>query len=80
MKIDYNKKENTINENERGLSIFRDFFFYLQQNHLVYECKVDSFNFDNKKMLKWKSTGIFNYSDYYSMKMVLKIQKKRCQY
>ena len=39
------QKENTINENERGLSIFRGFFFYLQQNHLVYECKVNSFIF-----------------------------------
>ena len=62
------QKEDTINENEIGISIFRGFFFYLQQNHLVYECKVDSFNFDNKKILKWKLTGIFNYSDYYSMK------------
>ena len=61
------QKEDTINENEIGISIFRGLFFYLQQNHLVYECKVDSFNFDNKKILKWKSTGIFNYSDYYSM-------------
>ena len=61
------QKEDTINGNERGLSIFRGFFFYLQQNHLVYERKVDSFNFDNKKILKWKSTGIFNYSGYYSM-------------
>ena len=43
------QKQDTINENERGLSIFRGFFFYLQQNHLVYECKVDSFTFDNKK-------------------------------
>ena len=43
------QKEDTINENEIGISIFRGFFFYLQQNHLVYECKVDSFNFDNKK-------------------------------
>ena len=73
------QKEDTINENERELSIFRGFFFYLQQNHLVYECKVNSFIFDNKKISKWKSTGIFNYSDYYSMK-VLKIQKNRCQY
>ena len=46
------KKEDTINENERGLSIFRGFFFYLQQNHLVYECKVDSFTFNNKKNIK----------------------------
>ena len=53
------QKEDTINENERGLSIFRGFFFYLQQNHLVYECKVDSFIFDNKKVLKWRSAGIF---------------------
>ena len=58
------QKEDTINENERGNSLF----FYLQQSHLVYECKVDSFIFDNKKILKWKSTGTFNYSDYYSMK------------
>ena len=43
------QKEDTINENERGLSFFRNFFFYLQQNHLVYECKVNSFIFDNKK-------------------------------
>ena len=62
------QKEDTINENERGLSFNRGFFFYLQQNHLVYECKVDSFTFNNKKILKWKSTGTFNYSDYYSMK------------
>ena len=43
------QKEDTINENERGLSIFRSFFFYLQQNYLVYECKVDLFIFNNKK-------------------------------
>ena len=51
-----------------GISIYRGFFFYLQQSHVVYECKIDSCNFNNKKILKWKSTGIFNYSDYYSMK------------
>ena len=50
--------------------MFRGFFFYLQRNHLVYECKVDSFTFDNKKILKWRSTGIFNYSDYYSMNSI----------
>ena len=70
------QKEDTINENEIGISIFRGFFFYLQQNHLVYECKVDSFNFDNKKILKWKSTGIFNYSDYYSMKGIEDIKQE----
>ena len=61
-------KEDTINENERGLGFNRGFFYYLQQSHLVYECKVDSFNFNNEKILKWKSTGIFNYLDCYSMK------------
>ena len=60
-------KEDAINENERGLSFNRGFFYYLQRSYLVYECKIDSFNFNNKKILKWKSTGTFNYSDYYSM-------------
>ena len=46
------QKEDTINENEMGISIYRGFFFYLQQSHLVYQCKIDSFNFDNKKILK----------------------------
>ena len=71
------QKEDTINENEIGLSIFRGFFFYLQQNHLVYECKVNSFTFNNKKILKWKSTGIFNYSDYYTMNGILDTKKRR---
>ena len=70
------QKEDTINENEIGINIFRGFFFYLQQNHLVYECKVNSFIFDNKKILKWKSTGIFNYSDYYSMKGIEDTKKE----
>ena len=61
------QKRDTINENERELSIFRGFFFYLQENHLVCECKVGSFIFNNKKISKWESTGIFNSSDYYSM-------------
>ena len=43
------QKEDTINENKIGFSIFRGFFSYLQQNHLVYECKVRSFVFNNKK-------------------------------
>ena len=33
------QKEDTINENERGLGFKRGFFYYLQQSHLVYECK-----------------------------------------
>ena len=46
------QKGDTINENERELSIFRGFFFYLQKSHLVYERKVNSFTFNNKKNIK----------------------------
>ena len=46
------QKEDTINENERGLSFNRGFFYYLQKSHLVYECKIDSFNFNDKKNIK----------------------------
>ena len=70
------QKEDTINENERGLSLNRGFFFYLQQNHLVYECKVGSFTFNNKNISKWKSTGVFNSSDYYSMKGIENTKKE----
>ena len=64
------QKGDTINENERELSIFRGFFLYLQKNHLVYECKVGSFIFNNKKISKWESASIFNSSDYYSMNYI----------
>ena len=47
------QKGDTINENERELSIFRGFFFYLPKNHLIYECNVNSFIFNNKKISKW---------------------------
>ena len=67
LKNELEKKEYDINENEIGISFNRGFFYYLQQNNLVYECKVDSFVFDNKKILKWNSTGVLNISDYYSM-------------
>ena len=70
------QKGDTINENERELSIFRGFFFYLQKNHLVYECKVNSFIFNNKKILKWESTGVFNRSDYYSMNGIENTKKE----
>ena len=61
------KNANDILTLEKGLSVNRCFFYYLQQNCLVYECKIDSFTFNNKKILKWNSTGILNCSDYYSM-------------
>ena len=57
------QKEDTINENERGLSVNRGFLYYLQQRYLVYECKIHSFNFNNGKIPEWKSTSIFNYSN-----------------
>ena len=55
------QKEDTINENEKGLSFNRGFFYYLQKSDFVYECKLSSFGFTNKKISIWKSTGIFNY-------------------
>ena len=67
LKNELEKKEYAISENEIGISIFRGFFSYLQQNNLVYECKVNSFIFNNKKISEWESTGVLNHSDYYSM-------------
>ena len=56
------QKEDTINENERGLSFNRGFFFYMDQSYLVYDCKMGSFGFSSKDISEWKSTGIYNYS------------------
>ena len=56
------QKEDTINENERGLSFNRGFFFYMDQSYLVYDCKMGSFGFGSKDISEWKSTGIYNYS------------------
>ena len=67
LKKELEKKEYDITENEIGISFNKGFFYYIQQNNLVYECKLDSFVFNNKKISKWKSTGVFNISDYYSM-------------
>ena len=64
LKYELEKKEYAISENEIGVSFNRGFFYYLQQNNLVYECKVDSFIFHNKKISNWKSTGVLNISDY----------------
>ena len=58
------QKEDTINENERGLSFNRGFFFYTDQSYLVYDCKMGSFGFGvtSKDISEWKSAGIYNYS------------------
>ena len=70
VKNELEKKEYDITENEIGISFNRDFFYYLQQSNLVYECKVDSFAFNNKKITNWKPTGVLNVSDYNGMKGV----------
>ena len=55
------QKEDIADENQRGVSFNRGFFYYLQKNHLVYECKSSSFNTTNiNKITTWKSTGIFS--------------------
>ena len=55
------QKEDAINENERGLSFNRGFFYYLQQSHLVYECKSGLFDFTINKISTWKSAGILSH-------------------
>ena len=67
LKNELQQKEYDISENEIGISLNRGFFYYLQQSNLVYKYKVGSFTFNNKNVLKWKSTGVFNGTDYYSM-------------
>ena len=48
------QKEDTVNENKRGLSFNRGFFFYIQQSYLVFECRIWSFTFDNNNNNKIK--------------------------
>ena len=55
------QKEDTVNENERGISFTKGFFVYVIQSYLVYDCKMGSFNFIAGKISVWKSTGIFSY-------------------
>ena len=64
------QKEDTINENERGLSFNRGFFFYTDRSYLVYDNKMGSFQFTGNKISTWKSTGIFNYSSDCNMNAV----------
>ena len=62
----------TVNENERGLSFYRGFFFFKDQSYLTYECKLGSFGFGitSKDISEWKSTGIYNYSSDSNMNAV----------
>ena len=63
------QKEDTTNENERGLSFNRGFFLYTDRSFLKYECKVGSFGFalNPKNISEWKSTGIYNHPSNSSM-------------
>ena len=58
------QEEDIINENGRGLSFNRGFFFYKDQSYFTYECKMGSFGFGltSKDISEWKLTGIYNYS------------------
>ena len=64
------QKEDTINENERGLSFNRGFFFHTDRSYLVYDSKMGSFGFflTSKDISECKSTGIYNYSSDSNMK------------
>ena len=64
------QKEDTIYENERGLNFNRGFFFYRDQSHLVYDCKMGSFQFTGSKISTWRSAGIFNDSSNSNMNAV----------
>ena len=63
LEIKLTQKGDTINENERELSIFRGFFFYLQKNHLLYECKVGSFIFSNEKKFLFQQNNVLTSSN-----------------
>ena len=64
------QKGDTINENERGLSFNRGFFFYTDLSYLVYDSKMGSLQFTGNKTSTWKSTSIFNYSSDSNMNAV----------
>ena len=67
------QKEDIINENKRGLSFNRGFFFDKDQSYLTYECKLESFGFGitSDDISEWKSTGINNYSSDSNMNAVV---------
>ena len=67
------QKEDTINENERGLSFNRGSLFYKDQSYLTYEYKLGSFGFGitSEDISECKSTGIHNYSSDSNMNAVV---------
>ena len=71
-KVDDKAKKNAsdISEFENKISFSRDLFLYIAQTYLVYDCKMNSFEFDSGKISMWNSTGIFNYSNDSDMRAV----------
>ena len=67
------QKEDTINENERGLSFNRGLLFYKDKSYLTCECKLGSFGFGitSEDTSEWKSTGIHNYSSDFNMNAIV---------
>ena len=55
------QKEDIVDENQRGLTFARGFYFYMDQSYLVYNYKMGSFSFAANRISAWKSAGIFNY-------------------
>ena len=47
------QKEDTINENERGL------YFYMDQSYLVYNCKSSSFRYTTNRISAWRISRYF---------------------
>ena len=64
------QKEDTINENERGLSFARGLSFYMDQSYLVYNCKSSSLRYTTNRISAWRLAGIFNYFDNSNMNAV----------
>ena len=62
---------------KKDLVLIEDFSIIF--NKVIYECKINSFAFNGKKITNWKSTGIFNYSNYYTMNGI-EDTKKICHY
>ena len=57
------RKEDIVDESQREDSFTRGFYYYLQQSHLVYECREYSFKKSNNDFFTtWKSTGYDNLS------------------
>ena len=45
----YVTKDDKVNENEKIISITKGFFYYTHYNYLIYQCKINSFNYSDKK-------------------------------